>query len=129
MTIAIAMRDVALGDRTDCAEGSDHDRRSSEAVSIKIANDEDRFPLGAGGLEPRDEACRIGEKVRIMQGAIVSIQKLSRPLWVSDPTTQEKRCQRKVQVLRNRQIGQELQDLGVGLEFAFGGRVQRCDRL
>ena len=49
VTIAVALRDVALGNCADSAKCSNHDRRSSEPVGIKVANHKDGLPLFTGG--------------------------------------------------------------------------------
>jgi hypothetical protein len=78
VAIAVTLRDVALSDRTNSAKCSDHDRRPSDSVSIKVANYKNGLPLCTGGTKARDETGRIGEKVRIVQGAVVAIKELAR---------------------------------------------------
>ena len=64
-----------------------------------------------------------------MQGAIVAIQELARVDRVSKATAMQERCEREVQVLRDQQVCEELQELWAHLKFAVGGRMKCRDRL
>jgi hypothetical protein len=99
MTIAVALRDVPLGNRANCAERSNHDRSTSKSVRIKIADHEDRLPLFASGTQARNQPSCVGEEVRIVQGAVVAIKELARMDWVGKSTTMEERREREVQIL------------------------------
>ena len=49
VAIAVPLRNVALGNCTNSAKCSNHDRRSRQSVRIKIADHKDRLPLVACG--------------------------------------------------------------------------------
>ena len=111
MTIAVALRDVPLGNRANCAERSNHDCSTSESVRIKIADHEDRLPHFASGAQARNQPSCVGEEVRVVQGTVVAIKELARMDWVGKTTTVEECRERKVQVLGDQQIAEELQEL------------------
>ena len=64
-----------------------------------------------------------------MQGSIIAIQELARVHGVSKATAMQERCEREVQVLRDQQVCEELEELCARLEFAVGGRMKGRDRL
>ena len=49
VTITVALWDVPLGDCTNSAKCSNHDRRSGKSVRIKVADYKDGLPLVACG--------------------------------------------------------------------------------
>jgi hypothetical protein len=129
MTISITLRDVAFGDRTNGTERTDHNCCACQTIGVKVSNHKDRLPLRARSPKPRNEARRIREEMRIVQGAVVAVKELPRAHRVGQATTMQQRCQREMQMLRDQQIGEKLQQLCAYLEFAVGGRMQGGDRL
>jgi hypothetical protein len=81
VAIAFAVWDVALGNRTDRAQRTNHDRRPRQAIRIKVANDENGLSCITGSSQARDESCCIWEELWRVQGSITGIKKLLYSIW------------------------------------------------
>ena len=75
MTIAFAVWDVTLGNRTDRAQRTNHDRRPCQAVRVKITNDENGLARFTSSSQARDESCCIRQELWRMQRSITGIEK------------------------------------------------------
>jgi hypothetical protein len=66
--------------------------------------------------------------MRIVQGAIVSIKEGAGVASIGNSSTMQQGRQGEVQMLRYQQVGKQLQQFGIRLEFTVGGGVQGGDR-
>jgi hypothetical protein len=81
MAIAFAVWDVALGNRADRAQRTNHDRRPRQAVRIKVTNDENGLPCFTSSSQARDQACCIRQELWSVQRSIAGIKKALQSLW------------------------------------------------
>jgi hypothetical protein len=81
MAIAFAVWDVALGNRADRAQRTNHDRRPRQAVRIKVTNDENGLPCFTSSSQARDQACCIRQELWSVQRSIAGIKKALHSIW------------------------------------------------
>jgi hypothetical protein len=81
MAIAFAIWDVALGNRADRAQRTNHDSRPRQAVRIKVTNDENGLPCFPSSSQARDEACCIRQELRRVQRSIAGIKEALHSIW------------------------------------------------
>ena len=98
MAVAFAVWDVALGNRADRAQRTNHDRRPRQAIRIKVTNDENGLPRFTGSSQARDEACCIREKLWRVQRSITGIKKTLHSVWGERASDCEEFGQRITQI-------------------------------
>ena len=99
VAIAVAMRDEALGDRTDRTQRADHDRGAGEPVCVEIADHEDRFPRLTRGAQPGDQSGRVWQKLRRVQSAVSWVEEPLDLLWFTQAPQRKELGQRIAQLV------------------------------
>jgi hypothetical protein len=90
--ICIAIRDEPFSNGADRSKRSNDDCCAGESICVKVANDEDRFPIRPSGTKARDQSCRIREEFRIVECPVTWVKESANRIWIAEVTLRQQRC-------------------------------------
>ena len=91
--VCVAIRDEPLSNGTNRTKRPNNDRRASQSVRIKVANDKDRFTIRPSRSETRNQTRRIREELGGVERSITRIKESSYDIWIVEITLRQQCCE------------------------------------